>query len=39
VEKQYVFDAPQGKVTLADLLGARGPLFVKHFMMGPGQSP
>ena len=37
VDKQYVFDAPQGKVTLADLFEGRSQLFVKHFMMGPGQ--
>jgi predicted dithiol-disulfide oxidoreductase (DUF899 family) len=37
VEKQYVFDAPQGKVTLADLFDGRSQLFVKHFMMAPGQ--
>jgi len=37
VEKQYVFDAPQGKVTLADLFDGRTQLFIKHFMMGPGQ--
>lgn len=37
VEKQYVFDAPQGKVTLADLFEGHSQLFVKHFMMGPGQ--
>jgi predicted dithiol-disulfide oxidoreductase (DUF899 family) len=37
VEKQYVFDAPQGKVTLADLFAGCSQLFVKHFMMGPGQ--
>ena len=37
VEKHYVFDAPQGKVTLADLFEGRSQLFVKHFMMGPGQ--
>ena len=37
VEKQYVFDAPQGPVTLADLFDGRSQLFVKHFMMGPGQ--
>jgi len=38
VEKQYVFDARQGKVTLADLFDGRSQLFVKHFMMGPGQA-
>ena len=37
VDKSYVFDAPQGKVTLADLFEGRSQLFVKHFMMGPGQ--
>lgn len=38
VEKQYVFDAPQGKVTLAELFDGRSQLFIKHFMMGPGAS-
>ena len=37
VEKQYVFDGPHGKLTLADLFDGRSQLFVKHFMMGPGQ--
>ncbi len=37
VEKEYVFDAPHGKVTLADLFNGRTQLFIKHFMMGPGQ--
>jgi len=37
VEKEYVFDAPQGKVTLEELFDGRRQLFVKHFMMGPGQ--
>jgi predicted dithiol-disulfide oxidoreductase (DUF899 family) len=37
VEKQYVFDGPRGKVTLPDLFEGRSQLFVKHFMMGPGQ--
>ncbi len=36
VEKQYVFDGPQGKVTLADLFGGRSQLIVYHFMFGPG---
>jgi predicted dithiol-disulfide oxidoreductase (DUF899 family) len=36
VEKEYVFDAPEGKVTLADLFDGRSQLFVKHFMLGPG---
>jgi predicted dithiol-disulfide oxidoreductase (DUF899 family) len=38
VEKRYVFDAPHGKVTLADLFDGRSQLFIKHFMMGPGQA-
>lgn len=36
VEKAYVFDGPQGKVTLAELFDGRSQLFIKHFMMGPG---
>ena len=36
VEKEYVFDAPAGKVTLAELFDGRSQLFIKHFMMGPG---
>ena len=36
VEKQYVFDGPDGKETLADLFDGRSQLFVKHFMFGPG---
>src|SRR6266404_3549531 len=37
VEKQYVFDGHSGKVTLAQLFNGRSQLFIKHFMMGPGQ--
>ena len=37
VDKPYVFDAPDGKVSLIDLFDGRSQLFVKHFMMGPGQ--
>jgi predicted dithiol-disulfide oxidoreductase (DUF899 family) len=37
IEKDYVFDAPEGKVTLADLFEGRSQLFIKHFMMAPGQ--
>lgn len=36
VEKSYVFDAPGGKETLADLFGPRSQLIVYHFMLGPG---
>jgi len=37
IDKEYVFDAPEGEVTLADLFQGRSQLFIKHFMMGPGQ--
>ena len=37
IEKSYVFEAPDGRVTLADLFGGRSQLIVKHFMFGPGQ--
>jgi predicted dithiol-disulfide oxidoreductase (DUF899 family) len=36
VEKEYVFDAPGGKETLADLFDGRSQLMVYHFMFGPG---
>ena len=38
IEKNYVFDAPEGKVTLSELFDGRSQLFLKHFMMGPGQN-
>src|SRR6187399_443767 len=38
IDKEYIFDAPEGKVTLADLFAGRSQLFIKHFMMGPGQA-
>jgi predicted dithiol-disulfide oxidoreductase (DUF899 family) len=36
VEKEYVFDTPKGKQTLADLFDGRSQLVVNHFMLGPG---
>jgi predicted dithiol-disulfide oxidoreductase (DUF899 family) len=36
VEKKYIFDAPGGKKTLADLFDGRSQLVVDHFMLGPG---
>jgi predicted dithiol-disulfide oxidoreductase (DUF899 family) len=36
VEKNYVFDGPAGKETLADLFEGRSQLIVYHFMYGPG---
>lgn len=36
VETPYVFDAPGGRRTLADLFEGRRQLLVQHFMLGPG---
>jgi len=36
VEKQYIFEGPNGKITLADLFEKRSQLVVYHFMFGPG---
>lgn len=36
VEKSYVFDGPDGPVTLGDLFGDRSQLAVYHFMLTPG---
>lgn len=36
VEKNYVFDGPNGRETLADLFAGRSQLIVRHFMFGPG---
>jgi predicted dithiol-disulfide oxidoreductase (DUF899 family) len=36
VDKQYAFDGPSGKETLADLFGGKSQLIVYHFMLGPG---
>jgi predicted dithiol-disulfide oxidoreductase (DUF899 family) len=36
VEKDYVFDAPKGKKSLADLFAGCSQLIVYHFMLGPG---
>lgn len=36
VEKDYVFDAPDGARSLSDLFDGRSQLIVKHFMFGPG---
>jgi len=35
VEKDYVFDGPNGKVTLADLFDGKSQLIIYHFMFGP----
>ena len=36
VEKDYVFDTPSGKKSLAELFDGRSQLIVYHFMLGPG---
>jgi predicted dithiol-disulfide oxidoreductase (DUF899 family) len=36
VEKNYVFDAPEGRRTLADLFEGRRQLMLQHFMFAPG---
>ena len=35
VDKNYVFDGPDGKVSLADLFKGRSQLVVQHFMFAP----
>lgn len=36
VDKEYIFDAPDGRQTLADLFDGRRQLMVQHFMLAPG---
>src|SRR5258708_1491231 len=36
VEKEYVFDSPDGKVTLAELFCGKSQLVIYHFRFGPG---
>lgn len=36
VDKEYVFDGPDGQKTLAELFGGKSQLIVYHFMFGPG---
>jgi predicted dithiol-disulfide oxidoreductase (DUF899 family) len=35
VDKDYAFEGPDGRQSLADLFAGRSQLFVYHFMMGP----
>ena len=37
IDKDYAFDAPDGKVTLPDLFEGRSQLLLYHFMFGPNQ--
>jgi predicted dithiol-disulfide oxidoreductase (DUF899 family) len=36
VEKDYVFEGPQGKMSFAALFGGKSQLLIYHFMFGPG---
>jgi predicted dithiol-disulfide oxidoreductase (DUF899 family) len=36
VDKNYVFDTPSGKQSLADLFAGKSQLIIYHFMLGPG---
>jgi predicted dithiol-disulfide oxidoreductase (DUF899 family) len=38
IEKEYVFDTPNGKKTLSQLFDGRSQLIVYHFMLGPGKN-
>jgi predicted dithiol-disulfide oxidoreductase (DUF899 family) len=35
IDKPYLFDGPDGKVSLADLFDGRSQLVLQHFMFGP----
>jgi predicted dithiol-disulfide oxidoreductase (DUF899 family) len=36
IEKDYVFEGPDGKQAFADLFASKSQLIVYHFMLGPG---
>lgn len=36
IDKEYVFEGPNGKQTLAELFGHNSQLVIYHFMFGPG---
>lgn len=36
VEKNYIFEGPDGKKTLSDLFDGKSQLIIYHFMFGPG---
>src|SRR5215216_4655291 len=36
IEKDYVFEGPDGKASLLDLFGGRRQVIVYHFMFAPG---
>ena len=36
IDKDYLFEGPNGRETLGDLFAGRSQLVIKHFMLGPG---
>lgn len=38
IDRDYVFESPEGKVTLRDLFEGRRQLIVYHFMLAPGEA-
>jgi predicted dithiol-disulfide oxidoreductase (DUF899 family) len=38
IEKEYVFEGPEGEVRLLDMFDGRSQLFLYHFMFAPGVS-
>jgi predicted dithiol-disulfide oxidoreductase (DUF899 family) len=38
IEKDYLFTSPDGDLTLKDLFQGHSQLFIKHFMIEPGQT-
>ena len=36
IDKNYIFNSPEGRVSLADLFAGRSQLIVQHFMLGSG---
>lgn len=36
IEKEYIFEGPDGPCSLSDLFDGRSQLIVQHFMLGPG---
>lgn len=39
LDKQYVFNGPEGKASLLDLFEGRRQLTIYHFMLAPGEAP
>src|SRR5215472_11117308 len=39
IEKQYLFEGPNGKATLLDMFDGRRQLVIYHLMFAPGSNP